>query len=719
MKLRQIKFKGLKGHGGKDYILEPLTAITGQNRGGKTTVRDAIFLALSGFHPELPKTNAGVMSLAGGSALDVEAIFESGSAIVRNWSRNTKGAVAATSTVPDGFANFNPVQLNPTEFLAMGPTARLQFLVGLARPEALKALLADAFADDDNALDKIEAAATPIDGLTALEAAAVARRKAAKQEADRLTKALREHLARATANAPEIPSHLTGATIEGLTAEIANLLADVSRQRKELADARTVRENNVGAAVAQEELEKLKLAAVFTPELLDELARLNEARAKDNANRIHLENLEEAASRLEGMLIDPDTVERHRSELDIIVAAMAKEPFDFQDTDVDDLAKQVNEASNRIARLGAKKDLLEDRIRELTAEAEAFLAQECCPTCGAAGVAFRESYSAAFEAKKLDLGNEAAANNVAIHAADQELGTLEKTLNAATERRLADRRRLHLVTTLEKHDAAIKRLQETEKEIAEIRTEYPLENTDRRLEIEALRAAADRNAPRIKELTAQLWSIEGITVLTDGDIALLENEINAGEERAQALRADRELLEEAAHEARRVRVFIEEGDRLEAELETAKINVTKAEAEVENIRETSSKLLGEIWAPVTRTAERILRTTFPDSPDIKVESDGTDVGIVDGDGYRPFPALSGSEQAILSFALAIAIAHYSPVPIALLDEVSRLDGDARGNFFVACRNEVIEEKTLEQIVLFDHNPRGYVKAGFHTISVTR
>lgn len=69
----------------KQYLLSPLTYIHGPNKSNKSTVIDAIQIALLGYHPAQAKTNAGTMELASADSMSVAVGFADGSTVYRGY----------------------------------------------------------------------------------------------------------------------------------------------------------------------------------------------------------------------------------------------------------------------------------------------------------------------------------------------------------------------------------------------------------------------------------------------------------------------------------------------------------------------------------------------------------------------------------------------------------------------------------------------------------
>ncbi len=92
MKLKSISYTNLKGRS-ETVELGTANLVTGRNFSGKTTIIDALKLALLGYHPSLDKTPRGVFELSSGGELAVTATFDNGDALTRSWKAATNGAI--------------------------------------------------------------------------------------------------------------------------------------------------------------------------------------------------------------------------------------------------------------------------------------------------------------------------------------------------------------------------------------------------------------------------------------------------------------------------------------------------------------------------------------------------------------------------------------------------------------------------------------------------
>lgn len=104
MKLVSIDIRGMNKVMQKMYRFNPdVTYLTGRNGAGKSTILNAVQLAILGYIPGLAKKNEAIMKHANGPFLSVTANFDDDGRLVqisRVWTANKKGITCSVSTVP-------------------------------------------------------------------------------------------------------------------------------------------------------------------------------------------------------------------------------------------------------------------------------------------------------------------------------------------------------------------------------------------------------------------------------------------------------------------------------------------------------------------------------------------------------------------------------------------------------------------------------------------
>lgn len=104
MKLVSIDIRGMNKVMQKTYTFNPdVTYLNGKNGAGKSTVLNAVQLAILGYIPGLAKKNDAIMKHANGPFLSVTANFDKDGDLVqvsRVWTANKKGITCSVSTIP-------------------------------------------------------------------------------------------------------------------------------------------------------------------------------------------------------------------------------------------------------------------------------------------------------------------------------------------------------------------------------------------------------------------------------------------------------------------------------------------------------------------------------------------------------------------------------------------------------------------------------------------
>ena len=103
MKLKSIEIKHMhKIADSAKYDLNDITYFIGQNGAGKSTILQAIQLALLGYIPGYDKTNAGILKHSSdGQSIAVIAEFDDGSSINRTWMKDKSSVKNTFRTVPE------------------------------------------------------------------------------------------------------------------------------------------------------------------------------------------------------------------------------------------------------------------------------------------------------------------------------------------------------------------------------------------------------------------------------------------------------------------------------------------------------------------------------------------------------------------------------------------------------------------------------------------
>jgi DNA repair exonuclease SbcCD ATPase subunit len=129
MYLSQIQATALKGRS-FTHALQPLTLICGRNFTGKTSIIEAIRLAVLGHIPELGKTNAATWALASGNTMSVKSTFDNGDYLSRVF-RVVNGKIKEepdSSMDEEDIDALVTASLNASEYFEQGPTDRIKYI---------------------------------------------------------------------------------------------------------------------------------------------------------------------------------------------------------------------------------------------------------------------------------------------------------------------------------------------------------------------------------------------------------------------------------------------------------------------------------------------------------------------------------------------------------------------------------------------------------------
>jgi DNA repair exonuclease SbcCD ATPase subunit len=130
MKIQRVNFTNLKG--ATDSVeLAPATLIYGRNFTGKTTITDAIKLALLGYHPALDKTAAGVMELASGDELRASVLLDNGQEIGFQWDRHG-GRTTRRGSAPLDWTGTPVAVLDANAYFGLSDRGKVEYLFSVA-----------------------------------------------------------------------------------------------------------------------------------------------------------------------------------------------------------------------------------------------------------------------------------------------------------------------------------------------------------------------------------------------------------------------------------------------------------------------------------------------------------------------------------------------------------------------------------------------------------
>lgn len=393
---------GLKS-GDFDHKLTPLNVIIGDNFTGKTSVLDAVRLALAGYLPELGKTASATKELARDGKLTVNARCEDGTTRQRTW--NTVRGTFKASEIGIG-AIVNPVLMDPSVYFSLGDKDRIRYVFGLSKMDDSKEFGCDAIIAKLMGIQFEEP--TPEMAGTLRE----------------LTKSISES---------DFERHERGMTIQDwLTGEIDSM-RDKAKLSKQSADSMTAAVRGIVAIQATEpvapnveprlkaieaELQKLREDSAILRKMSSDAQSVKTKRATIKAK------LEKAV----------DHTEEIKTLTGLIDASTTTEPKPVDDA----IQSAVNDAvSNRLK--------LEEQIKSVVSiiaserkEYEECCKMTCCPMCKSDLTDWKVALTSEYQRNKSDLEKQVSeladklkAANLAIETAQKNLDTVRSAYQAA------------------------------------------------------------------------------------------------------------------------------------------------------------------------------------------------------------------------------------------------------------------------------------------------
>ena len=670
MKIKSIKSIGLQG---KNFAhnLGQMALVTGDNASGKTAITHALQLGLLGHLPKLGKTNAATASLASGKLLEVQIDFWGGLTagtdpmIRRSWQlgRSIKGSEDVNGITPDQLESVIPAALDFSAFTAAKPTERQRIL---------EAVMGDSKASEKIAEELVKLPGEVADlyrdltSLQPLEKRAGEESRAAKQELDRLKKALQQLEVEALEDFGDdydADKHAEAKTkLENLKVAIAvltNDLDDISNRRQRAPEEPT--------------------AADPTDEQLAGLKKLH-------GNRI-ADIVAEAEARDSNVLIDRIIAPADRAISQLKLRDLLQEmPKLICPTigEIEQAAEIKRDAEQRITFAKTTSDGLEAVIGQNLRERDSRLAKlegcETCPTCNQEttveiGEALKDLFdknSRGFEAELKEIRN-----------------TLEGLRAELSDASCELRARQNLVESW----AAYWRGQEVlvlEREIVDLeakRQQLPELPGDPSADYQAaLHTRGEWNVYRAAETPTEEQEKQAFETLT-GDRAKLEvyrTGVEGLDRQQQASRARNE------REGRR--------KTLEGSIATAEAELTHHKGLRTWAKQTSLEDTAERMKPLLGPANEILKGVVNGC----LEIEGTAIGLDVEGSFRQLEVLSGSELASVAAAVQAALASASSFPIIIVDELSRLRVGRREQLL---RNlaTLLVDGPLENVIATDHD----------------
>lgn len=688
-----LKLENLKGITAR-LDFGKATAIVGPNYSGKTAIADALRLALTGEHPELGKANAAIFKLCSATELLVEAHDDAGRKVTRTWTLKGKTVKALTA----GDLELPPFLLDTQLFLKANAKERLRMVAsgaGDAEAKATERLAAELDLHAKN-FETMEGLAVGYEA-DAKDWKAVGKRFLGMLEGTTLVDAEKEAKAR-----PDVAA-----------AQAAALAAfDGVKQARQAVKVLGDRQR-----AGEEAMGKLKNIPEDVDTLIARIADLEEKRDQVEAKGADaVRRAGELATTISTLGLQAQAItnqfprateptETLAAEIDRLEALEELSPDDAHKarTAASTARDAMVRATSAAAIAKGAKQQAEKRLAE-------FETLTCCPTCLAASPGWKDAVKAglnkaAADAHAHEMATEATkkaaetamdtdtaeANRIeAIVVQRQKLPTLQATLTAAMQwgdliRRKTEAANLHEPLN-ETAGASVKALTEIRNQLGVARL--------------ALQAAQG-----VEHLRAVVGDMPTEEDHDHADRAVMDaeemlEEANRWQVEAQA--ADREHAAAQERESN-IREAREKADDAEAK-------AADAAAKAKTIRQIMQEEMASAFNAVATAAETFSTAVLGGK---LVVEDGI-MGRWIGAAFVPFDVLSGAEQVVATIALQVGL-QGGRNALVMIDEVSRVDVKRKVEL-AKVLVQSIENGTIDQAFVFDHDAAFWGTTGFETIT---
>jgi len=364
-----------------------------------------------------------------------------------------------------------------------------------------------------------------------------------------------------------------------------------------------------------------------------------------------------------------------------------------------DAAGKFDAAKLVMATIDTKMDANREEIKKLCEQLESLETMDCCPTCGTQGHTFHEAAAVLFKGKIQELLELQGKLDAQYREAEKELGEAKATLEL-----WALQNRLEEAKTLLETDARI------DAELAKIADalRIDIQATEQRLGQVRVQLKALRDREAAYEAREALGAIP-----TDAEIAAQKAAVEETEQQRTILEGAYRHLKAAHAEWMQWGANEKAIERVREEIAEAKAKVEATDNLVEDARKAKQALAatisGELLAGLTKFTIGVL-------PGAITANEALELIYTDERGSRGYDTLSGSEKAVIAFAVAAVFAMRSPLGIAVLDEASTMDAERR-RAFLARVAEAVQAGDLAQAVVIDHREDDFAAGGWQMVKV--
>jgi DNA repair exonuclease SbcCD ATPase subunit len=644
-----------------EHELEPLTAVVGRNRSGKSTIPNALRVALLGYDPTVgnkPGKTFGFIGNPSGAAegrLDLK--LSDGTWTKHVW-RSTKGKIEYTA--PEAPVKIPPVLLDlQKEFFGKSGPAQADLIFSKMDLEAL-GFTCEAVTARLKGDVKVE---TPTKETEAALKLIVEDVESLDQERAEFgwtyplwMQKVVEGVTERRDAAKETLENMAG-TIQG-TAQL--------KAGEEIAEPFSKAELDAAR-------EKLQALATKQKEYAAAVEKYQQRGRMYNAFRTALETVPDYTGAIAEL-------EKEIAELDAKLAEF-KEPertlLQGKEQESNWLVEQVTELKTRI-------DLKGEEIKKLEAQLKIDKQSKCCPRCASKGTGWKKSLTRDAEVIKNEkaalaqLEKDHAERTKQKAKADEWFAKLEEDRGAQRGREILRRNRANEVERLKRESSKVK--------VQIPAGESFIEQT--------FEVAVARD--RLKALTEEAPEPSREGVPTNEEVVAQRDRVVKLEEAERAsIRSQGDKLRMAEAQAKH--------DTAAAEHEVAKL----ALAVLKTIKaDMMEKAFGGFMAKVNQfTKDFFPALTYRDG----------EIGYFNGAAWVGWEFLCGTEKMLASIGLAVALAEEAPVRIVVIDEWLR-DGETRVAVLARLKH-LIEADIIDQAIFLDTDLHRLEAFGFKVVAV--
>lgn len=711
--IKTVRATGLKS-GDFSYNLTALTVITGPSGKGKTSVMDAIRLALKGGTllgraSELKERTIDIMELARNGQIEVSCTDSIGRENIRAWVRgkNCGNLKVEIPETPD-------VLLDCGQYLLLSDAKKIEYAFrcySIADMADFSGLFVSAAVRniklEHNTTESEAALAALVNRISNSEQGREEIGENVQEWLDKTITTLKSDLSRADANADRMTKTVQGltllspdsdvlrnpeselATTRRRAAEIMTQRGDIERDLKRVLELRE-RFKAIDAEIAGL-TDKPEEILALDKEIEEASKAIGDLEGAPLPMPLEFENLDEAKLRQELEALNQSIV-AYRSK----TSAFVNDKVNFYNV--------LNNRERDLARHNHETTLLVTRH-------QAAMAISSCETCGALSEYWSGSYSkaaraVAHEKSMADRAVEAARLQKLIDEAKEayrvaEAGHAESVgADTAVESKKAQANQI--MARLNRFGQAKMAAQAARIQSIRVQRSAFDSARNRRMQLGSIgdaRAAANARRSEVQGELEKLPSAEALTQnfqSTLNDLRAVEADIVTLEEKRVA------YIQAKAHETRNAQALIEHRKA------TAEVEITKAALKV--VSDIRAKMVAVAFGEILRTVNAITAGVIAEP----IEYREGEIGRWRGATWIKHESFSGYEKALTYAGISLALAKGAPIRLVLLDEMGRMDPDTKTRVVIRMM-ELIGAGVLDQFIGCDSSP--FTMEGVQTIAI--